>query len=121
MVESNHEHAVKAIKKSLKENVVSCEEAKTKMNRADTPITGKFQVFRICRSKDIIFIMDDPRCEDLDLKPVALGGLRGNFNGRIRRVGVVEGTLRSDVPIYRIAEEALGLTRVTGATFRFKK
>jgi hypothetical protein len=122
MEENKHQHDVQVMRKSLEDQgVVSRQELKTKMNRANSPISGRFQIFRICRSNDIIFILDDPRCEDLDLKPVSLGGIAGKFNGRIRRVGMVEGTIRSDAPIYRICEEALAIKRVTGGSVRFKK
>lgn len=78
------------------------------------PIRGKFRVFKILHGQDIIFILDDPRCEELELRSVILNGLRGSTVCRIRSIGVVEGEIRSDAPVYQIDDKCLGLRRVNG-------
>jgi hypothetical protein len=110
---SNKKDCMEAMKRSLEPDesrpgIVDDKYSKRAM------IRGNFVVFRIVRSNDIIFVLEDPRCEQLDLKPVTLDGIRGKFNGRIRIVGYVEGEIRSDAPIYRIDEECLGIRRVIG-------
>ena len=110
--ETQHSKGVRVLKDSL--NTVVVKEKPEPKIKERAFIRGKFQVFLLVRSLDVIFIFDDPRCDELDLKPVALQGLKGGFTGRVRRIGVVEGEIRSGAPIYRISKDAIALERLKG-------
>jgi hypothetical protein len=77
-------------------------------------IYGKFQIFRILHGSDVIFVMDDERCERLELQSVRLDGIRKNATVRLRSIGKVEGFIRSDAPVYQLDKACLGLRRVNG-------
>lgn len=77
-------------------------------------IYGKFQVFRILHGSDVIFVVDEERCERLELQSVRLDGIRKNATVRLRSIGKVEGFIRSDAPVYQLDKDCLGLRRVNG-------
>jgi hypothetical protein len=77
-------------------------------------VTGRFQIFRVIHGKDVIFVIDNERCCELDLQAVHLDGRGGSAICRIINIGVVEGKIRSDAPIYIMDKECLGLRRVNG-------
>jgi hypothetical protein len=107
----------KKVIKALKDSISPATENKPRGREGHySMINGKFQVFKILHGHDVIFVIDNERCEELDLQAVCLEGIRGSTVCRIRNIGSVEGQIRSDAPVYKIDDQCLGLRRVNGNT-----
>jgi hypothetical protein len=78
-------------------------------------VRGDFRVFRVMRTKSLIFVVDDPRYHDIEDRSVLVKGMEGSFSGRLRYVGFLSGELRLDVPIYRMIAGVIGIQRVSGS------
>lgn len=106
----SRQDTIEILRRSLREPKPS--KSESRFSHSGAKVTGKFKVFRVLRSNDIIFVKDHPRCDELDLRVVTLSGVGGKFSGRLRLIGEVEGTIRSGAPIYRMSEDCFGLSRM---------